>query len=216
METWGSLYSQGCPEFVPGRLSCRLASLAPCSCTFPGVSSAFHPHTVLLRFLRQAHPPHLSLACLFARVLTHSFTHSSSRVLLSNYYVPGTILGGGDIAVKRIGFLPSWDMGLGEETDEERGRALHKSEEKFSGNGAGLGWGAMLTDSVDEARELPVGGGWGAQSVQRPTSAQVAISRFMSSSPALGSVPTAQSLDTASDSMSPSLPLPCSVSLSRK
>ena len=44
-----------------------------------------------------------------------------------------------------------------------------------------------------------------AQSVERPTSAQVMISRSVSSSPASGSVLTAQSLDPVSDSVSPSL-----------
>ena len=54
-------------------------------------------------------------------------------------------------------------------------------------------------------------GAWVAQSVKRPTSAQV-----MGSSPTLGSVLTAQSLEPASDSVSPSLFLPtaCSRSLS--
>ena len=47
-----------------------------------------------------------------------------------------------------------------------------------------------------------------AQSVKCPTSAQVMISQFVSSSPALGSVLTAQSLELASDSMSPSLSAP--------
>ena len=45
----------------------------------------------------------------------------------------------------------------------------------------------------------------GAQSVKRLTSAQVTISRLVSSSPALGCVLTAQSLEPASDSVSPSL-----------
>ena len=46
-----------------------------------------------------------------------------------------------------------------------------------------------------------------AQSVQlkRPTSAQVMISQFMGLSPAWGSVLTAQSLEPASHSVSPSL-----------
>ena len=44
-----------------------------------------------------------------------------------------------------------------------------------------------------------------AQSVERPALAQVMISRFVSSSPVLGSVLTAQSLDSALDSVSPSL-----------
>ena len=47
-----------------------------------------------------------------------------------------------------------------------------------------------------------------AQSVERPTLAQVTISRFVSSSPTSGSVSTAQSLEPASDSVSPSLSAP--------
>ena len=46
------------------------------------------------------------------------------------------------------------------------------------------------------------------QSVERPTSAQVMISHSVSSSPTLGSVLTAQSLEPASDSVSPSLSAP--------
>ena len=55
------------------------------------------------------------------------------------------------------------------------------------------------------------GGAWVAQSFEHLTSAQVMISLFVSSSPALGSVLTAQSLEPALDSVSPSLslPLPC-------
>ena len=45
----------------------------------------------------------------------------------------------------------------------------------------------------------------GGLSVKRPTSAQVMISRSVSSSPASGSVLTAQSLEPVSDSVSPSL-----------
>ena len=48
-------------------------------------------------------------------------------------------------------------------------------------------------------------GAWVAQSVKRPTSAQVMISRSVSSSPASGSVLTAQSLEPVSDSVSSSL-----------
>ena len=56
-----------------------------------------------------------------------------------------------------------------------------------------------------------------AQSVKRPTSAQVMISQFVSSSPTSGSVLTAQSLEPASDPVSPSLslPLPLTISLSK-
>ena len=48
-------------------------------------------------------------------------------------------------------------------------------------------------------------GTWVAQSVKGPTSAQVMTSQFVSSSPALGSVLTARSLKSTSDSVSPSL-----------
>ena len=51
-------------------------------------------------------------------------------------------------------------------------------------------------------------GAWVAQSVGCPTSAQVMISQSMSSSPASGSVLTAQSLEPASDSVSSSLSAP--------
>ena len=51
-------------------------------------------------------------------------------------------------------------------------------------------------------------GAWVAQSVKRPTSAQVTISRSVSSSPASGSGLMAQSLEPASDSVSPSLSAP--------
>ena len=58
-----------------------------------------------------------------------------------------------------------------------------------------------------------------AQSIEHPTSAQVMISQLMSSSSATGSVLTAQSLEPASDSVSPSLSAPThshSVSVSLK
>ena len=56
--------------------------------------------------------------------------------------------------------------------------------------------------------KLAVRGAWVAQLVKRPISAQVTISRSMSSSPTSGSVLTAQSLDPASDPVSPSLSVP--------
>ena len=48
---------------------------------------------------------------------------------------------------------------------------------------------------------------WVAQSVKGPTSAQVMISQLMGLSPVSGSVLTAQSLEPALDSVSPSLSL---------
>ena len=63
-------------------------------------------------------------------------------------------------------------------------------------------------------------GAWVAQLVKRPTLAQVMISQSVSSSLTLGSVLTAQSLELASDSVSPSLsappPLTLCVSLKNK
>ena len=50
-------------------------------------------------------------------------------------------------------------------------------------------------------------GAWVAQSVKRPTSAQVTISRSVGSSPASGSGLMAQSLEPASDSVCVSLSL---------
>ena len=50
-------------------------------------------------------------------------------------------------------------------------------------------------------------GTWVAQLVERPTSAQVMISQFVSLSPVSGSVLTAQSLELASDSVCVSLSL---------
>ena len=51
-------------------------------------------------------------------------------------------------------------------------------------------------------------GAWVAQSVGCPTSAQLMISQLMGSSPVSGSVLTAQILETASDSVSPSFSAP--------
>ena len=51
-------------------------------------------------------------------------------------------------------------------------------------------------------------GAWVAQLVRHPTSAQVMISQSVGLSPASGSVLTAQSLEPASDSVSPSLSAP--------
>ena len=53
-------------------------------------------------------------------------------------------------------------------------------------------------------------GTWVAQLVKHLTSAEVMISLFVSLSLVSGSVLTAQSLEPALDSVSPSLPLPCS------
>ena len=52
------------------------------------------------------------------------------------------------------------------------------------------------------------GGPWVAQQIKHPTSAQVMIWRFVGSNPTLGSVPTARSLEPASESVSPSLSAP--------
>ena len=78
--------------------------------------------------------------------------------------------------------------------------------------------GSML--KMKPAPDFLSQGAWMVQLVERPTSTQVMISQLVSSSPASGSVPTAQSLEPASDSESPSLspppPLMSCLSLSQK
>ena len=71
----------------------------------------------------------------------------------------------------------------------------------------------LLYTEIKRIKNVTYRGIWVAQSVERPTSAQVMISRFVSLSPALGSVLTAQSLESASDSVSPSLSAPPSLVL---
>ena len=72
--------------------------------------------------------------------------------------------------------------------------------------------GAALWKSLWESEGcIRIGHTWGtwvAQSVKRPASAQVMISRLVSSSPASGSVLTALSPEPALDSVSPSLSAP--------
>ena len=58
------------------------------------------------------------------------------------------------------------------------------------------------------------GGAWMAQLVERPASAQIMDLWFVSSSPMLGSVLTARSLEPASDTVSPSLSVPPMLALS--
>ena len=89
-----------------------------------------------------------------------------------------------------------------------RQEAIKILEEKAGKNLFDLGHSNFLLNT--EARETKAkmsywGNPWVAQSVERLTSAQVMILWFVSSSPALGSVLIAQSLEPASDSVSPSL-----------
>ena len=84
-------------------------------------------------------------------------------------------------------------------------------------------WDIIILNLISKEmglKNLVAWGIWVAQSVKRPTSAQVMISRLVSSSPASGSVLTAQSLEPALDSVSPSLsnppPFMLCLSLSQK
>ena len=77
--------------------------------------------------------------------------------------------------------------------------------------------------SLNVLQTLNFRGSWEAQSVKRPTSAQVMISQFMGASPTSGSVLTAWSLEPASRFCvslcfytSPTCSLPLSLSLSQK
>ena len=70
-------------------------------------------------------------------------------------------------------------------------------------------WGQQLVVPASQGFETDMSWGtWVAQWAEYLTSAQVTISQFVSSSPALGSVLTAQSLEPALDSVSPSLSAP--------
>ena len=68
--------------------------------------------------------------------------------------------------------------------------------------------GHFIDHGFLSARLAMAWGAWVAQSVKPLNSAQVMISQFMGSSPAWGSVQTAQSLEPASDSVSPFLSAP--------
>ena len=65
----------------------------------------------------------------------------------------------------------------------------------------------VLTSQADLYAKSNIGV-WVAQSVEHLTSAQVMISQFVGSSPALGSALMAQRLEPASNSVSPSLSAP--------
>ena len=67
-----------------------------------------------------------------------------------------------------------------------------------------------LSSSIEDAVSR---GAWMAQSINPRTSTQVMISVFVGSSPVSGSVLIAQSLEPASDSVSPSLSAPLSLAL---
>ena len=106
---------------------------------------------------------------------------------------------------------------------DQRGRqhSTFGQEHTVNESGAKMDTQASLTSMLEifiTTQNTDSRGAWVAQSFERPTSAQVMISRLVSSSPTSGSVLTAQGLETASDSLSPlSLLLPCShpVSLSK-
>ena len=76
-----------------------------------------------------------------------------------------------------------------------------------------------VTNSFFFFKFIIFGDTWVAWSVKRPTLAQATISQSVGSSPTSGSVLTAQSLEPASDSVSPSLsdppPLMLCLSLSK-
>ena len=93
--------------------------------------------------------------------------------------------------------------------------ALGHSQTAQPGNSGSSAAPTLHTDLQDGATAGAVcvsrrgfRGAWVAQSVERPTSAQVTISRSVSSSPESGSGLMAQSLEPASSSVSPSLSTP--------
>ena len=101
---------------------------------------------------------------------------------------------------------PSWDPGI----PVRREPGLGLQHPALDGLRPCLSpWAAVWEARLGSLDKKPFSGGaWVAQSVKHPTSAQVTISQFVSSSLALGSVLTAQSLEPASHSVSPSLSAP--------
>ena len=74
-------------------------------------------------------------------------------------------------------------------------------------------WARLVCEKRKSSRKKR--SAWGAQSVERPTWAQVKISRIVGSSPASGSVLTAQTPELLRILRLPlSLPLPCLCSVS--
>ena len=86
------------------------------------------------------------------------------------------------------------------------GSTWRTSESSYQGQGSNF---VMHPNDMGSLfKNVDSWGTWVAQSVEHPTSAQVTVSRLVSSGPALGSVLMAQSLQPASDSVSPSLSAP--------
>ena len=122
---------------------------------------------------------------------------------------------------------PEWESGVTGEADYKENLCSVGVREqswdlwKVLGKITGQPWshgGHLRSKRMSEVNEnqwkIKKGGGtWVAQSVERPTSAWVMISRLVSSSPASGSVLTAQSLEPALDSVSLSLSLSLSLSM---
>ena len=71
-----------------------------------------------------------------------------------------------------------------------------------------MGWDPGKNFSKLLVKNILIWGAWVTQSVKCLTWAHVIISQSVSSSPAMGSVLAAQSLEPASDSVSPSLSAP--------
>ena len=69
-----------------------------------------------------------------------------------------------------------------------------QSEEGLLGMRVGVGVGRLLTGGCSHIKRILRGGAWGAQPVEHLALAQVTISRSVSSSPASGSLLSAQSL----------------------
>ena len=104
-------------------------------------------------------------------------------------------------------------------------QVLHFKLDSFNLQGAppsgreGVGRGCARGEALGAPNKDEWRGAWVAQMDGRPTLAQVMISRFVSSSPTLGSVLIVPGLEPASDSVSPSLsaspPLMLCLSLSQ-
>ena len=147
------------------------------------------------------------------KVLFH-FSHCVLKHLLSTYYIHGTTL----VPIKNV------KRQKGKQTQSLRSnqKLLNPSSNGIlSSNFQPCPFQITIditlfkpSEATKFSLKIQTWGAWVAQSLKCLTSAQVMISQSVSWSIASGSVLTAQSLEPASDSVFPSLPLPCSCSVS--
>ena len=115
----------------------------------------------------------------------------------------------------KISFPPNWPIDLSNFPTSKKKKTKKTTQlfffSFFCGSDSNILQGLTTTKTLPKKKNR---GTWVDQSVKHLTSAQVMISRSMSLSPVLGSVLTAQSLEPASNFVSPSFSAPSPLTLS--